>query len=142
MVTICLHHYGAIDSQYDLLYSSCMSTYIRPPLGFKEHLAEIAEARSAETDAKPKRKHTLNMSRLADELKKSLTPLQNGSLSAALMTRRGLPAGAGLPAVIARANSALTISQRNAVLALAICNDIEVLAAFFDEVADGMAMPV
>ena len=127
--------YIAIDTDIDLWHHVPMSTYIRPPLNFKKHLAEIADAKPTQS-----RKHTLNMSRLAHELKKSLSPLQNGSLSAALMTGGGLPAGAGLPAVIARANSALTISQRNAVLALAICNDIEMLAVFFDEGADGMSI--
>jgi hypothetical protein len=100
-----------------------MSAYTRAPLGFKERLADIA-------NLKPQTK-TLNMQRLASEVKKSLTPLQSGSLAAAL-----LRAGAGLPAVIARDGSVLTVSQRNAILALACCNDIHTLAAFFEEEAD------
>ena len=84
------------------------------------------------TEAKPRR--TLKMQRLANEVKQSLTPLQAGSLAAAL-----LRAGAGLPAVIARNESVLSISLRNAVLALAVCNDIHALASFFlDEQDDGI----
>src|ERR1035437_6239943 len=100
-----------------------MSTsYQRAPLGFKERLEEIA-------NHKPQTK-TLNMQRLASEVKKSLTPLQAGSLAAAL-----LRAGSGLPAVIARDESVLTLNLRNAILALASCNDVHALAAFFE--ADG-----
>ena len=99
-----------------------MSAYTRAPLGFKERLEEIA-------NHKPQTK-TLNMQRLASEVKKSLTPLQAGSLAAAL-----LRAGSGLPAVIARDESVLTLNLRNAVLALACCNDVHALAAFFE--ADG-----
>src|ERR1035437_5620408 len=104
-----------------------MNAYTRAPLGFKERLEEIA-------NHKPQTK-TLNMQRLASEVKKSLTPLQAGSLAAAL-----LRAGSGLPSVIARDDSVLTLSQRNAVLPLDCCNDLHALAAFFeaDETGNGV----
>jgi hypothetical protein len=99
-----------------------MSAYTQEPLDFKERLEEVA-------NLKPQTK-TLNMQRLASEVKKSLTPLQSGSLAAAL-----LRAGSGLPAVLCRDESVLTISQRNSILALACCNDVHTLAAFFEEEA-------
>jgi hypothetical protein len=107
----------------DLLYNARL--HIQSDLDAVELLFTLEAV--LRTQARPR---TLKMQRLASEVKKSLTPLQAGSLAAAL-----LRAGVGLPAVIARNESVLSISQRNAVLALAVCNDIHALASFFEEEA-------
>jgi hypothetical protein len=93
-----------------------MSAYTRAPLGFKAKLAGISD--------RPK---PLKMGRLARELSESLTPLQRVVLSAAL-----LRVGQGLPAIFSQDEKAgLSISQRNALLSLAVCNDLNDLIAYF-----------
>jgi len=89
-----------------------MSTYVRDDKAFRARLA-----------ARPR----LKMGRLARELSESLTSLQRVILSAAL-----LRVGSGMSAVFNYAEKdGLSISQRNALLALAVCNDVNDLIDYF-----------
>jgi hypothetical protein len=63
------------------------------------------------------------MGRLADNLKKSLSPIQRIHLAAFL-----LPMGGDVQML-----SGLEVSQRNAVLVLIVANDLDVLREFFRE---------
>jgi hypothetical protein len=85
-------------------------TYTRAPQGFKERLAGIAD-----------RSQSLSMARLADSLRKSLTPNQQIHVATFLS-----PAGGDVLGM-----AELTVSQRNAVLVLVVANEIEVLRKYF-----------
>ena len=87
-----------------------MSTYKRQPEGFKDRLAWIAD-----------RPQVLTLARLADSLRKSLTPNQQIHVAAFLS-----PAGGDVSGM-----DELTISQRNAVLVLVVANEIDVLRDYF-----------
>ena len=84
-----------------------MSTYIRHPQGFKARLRMLAERR------------VLHLPRLAEELKRELTPVQWEHLL-----------GPGWNAEF----TALTVSQRNGlrVLIVANANALDVLRDFFN----------
>lgn len=88
-----------------------MSTYVRAPLGFKEHLAGIAD-----TQKPPK---ALIMARLAESLKKSLSTFECAGVIVALDSGDG------------RGIAELSISQRNALFCLIACNERELLREFF-----------
>ena len=111
---------GSIVFTLITLYYYGMSTYVRAPLGFKEHLAGIADERVRS------RKPTLNMGRLAEQVRKSLTPLQQDYVRIFL-----LPTGGNM-GLLAGMNTSL----RNAVLVLVAANDLEVLRDFFNKDTD------
>ena len=67
----------------------------------------------------------IKMKRLAENLRAEMTDVQKASLLAACMNGYS-----GLPAVLARTESAFPLSVRNALLCLVVCNDLPTLCDF------------
>lgn len=116
----CICHVSVVVFCCVLLHTRHMSAYIRRNRYFE---------RTLQTKADERKLRHMALKRLAAEMKRELTPLQCGYVTAILRSLEG-----HMPCVIDHSQaSGLNASQRNALLLLASTNSLDDLISFFGE---------